>query len=261
MKGFFLLLSLLLSTSLFAQINEKIFLKENYTVHILFPENVSFYTLGGNSNSIDIQQVDNSLFIQPYEKLQNETNLIVKTETNSFYNFILAYNNQINKYEYIIQNQDLEKKKSDTNNYSQQINYLLDQENILNSRNLVKNKKLIFLIKGIWIHDQNLFFKFELQNKSHLDLFIEEINFNVENRSKKKNVSIYNEVKIPIHTNFKTKSIAAKRNRSFVYVFPQFTIGLDKSFNVHIREKSGERNLTLRLSPELILDAKPLYYE
>lgn len=111
---------------------------------------------------------------------------------------------------------------------------------------------------NLYVHEDFMFFIFDLKNKSYIDYDIEFVKcFQRDQRrartpSSKKRPSNLSIRKILIRKSW------ARANR-LILGFDKFTIPDDKVFEIEIYERNGGRHIKLAVLNEYILSAEPLY--
>ncbi|MEI6949625.1 conjugative transposon protein TraN [Paraflavisolibacter sp. H34] len=122
-----------------------------------------------------------------------------------------------------------------------------------------KKDRMTLLLSGIWVRGDVLLLRFGLANRSHIDYEPEELRFFVRDRRREKRTAFQQAELAPVET---WKSAPVVRGRSagtLVVALPKFTLPSRKYLSVHLREKAGSRNLSLKVSKRAILKAKKLY--
>lgn len=108
-------------------------------------------------------------------------------------------------------------------------------------------------------YDQNqLYFLFELKNKSAIDYDVNYLKF-YKTLRKSKRVTMEQRLELPQEPNDlypytcnKPDKIAGKNSQKFVYVFEKFTLSKQNKILVELNEHNGERNLTLEIDARKI---------
>ena len=123
----------------------------------------------------------------------------------------------------------------------------------------VIENKFELSMANLYVHEDFMFFIFDLKNKSYIDYDIEFVKCFQRDQKKSKN-AIQQETTIePIYQkDFDTKIKGKSRNR-LILGFDKFTIPDDKVFEIEIYERNGGRHIKLAVLNEYILSAEPLY--
>lgn len=122
----------------------------------------------------------------------------------------------------------------------------------------VKNKFELSM-SNLYVHEDFMFFIFDLKNKSYIDYDIEFVKCFQRDIKKSKN-AIQQETTIdPIYTkDFETKIKGKSANR-LVLGFNKFTIPDNKIFEIELYEKGGGRHMKLAVENKYIIRAEPLF--
>jgi len=114
-------------------------------------------------------------------------------------------------------------------------------------------------MSNLYVHEDFMFFIFDLKNKSYIDYDIEFVKCFQRDIKKSKN-AIQQETTIdPIYTkDFETKIKGKSANR-LVLGFNKFTIPDNKIFEIELYEKGGGRHMKLAVENKYIIRAEPLF--
>ncbi len=142
--------------------------------------------------------------------------------------------------------------------YTYHIRYLPEKKRNIYSLGVIENKFELSMA-NLYVHEDFMFFIFDLKNKSYIDYDIEFVKCFQRDQKKSKN-AIQQETTIePIYQkDFDTKIKGKSRNR-LILGFDKFTIPDDKVFEIEIYERNGGRHIKLAVLNEYILSAEPLY--
>jgi hypothetical protein len=112
---------------------------------------------------------------------------------------------------------------------------------------------------NLYVHEDYMFFVFDLKNNSYIDYDIEFVKCFERDQKKRKN-AIQQETTIePIYQDEFNTKIKGKGSNRLVLGFNKFTIPDDKVFEIELYEKNGGRHMKLAVLNEYILSAEPLY--
>lgn len=121
-----------------------------------------------------------------------------------------------------------------------------------------KKNKFEFSLNNIFVKGEQLFFVFEIQNKSNIDLDIDFVKcFFVDEQELKNSVQQEVIVDYKFNFNFKDK-IAAKSRNKFVLTFDKFTIPDKKIIKIEMYEKGGGRHINFKIKNNVIIKAKSI---
>lgn len=111
---------------------------------------------------------------------------------------------------------------------------------------------------NLYVHEDFMFFIFDLKNKSYIDYDIEFIKCFQRDQKKARTPS---NRKQPLNPFIKRlpHEIKGKSQNRLVLGFNKFTIPDDKVFEIEVYERNGGRHIKLAVLNEYILSADPLY--
>lgn len=274
MKGLIplILLVSLLNTPLSAQklTQKNIYVSSSKTTFLIFDSKVDYFDLG--SNDLGLKRAENKdNIIKIKSKIENfkETNLTVMTSNNQYYSFILNYRSNPDTLVYFLPSSITEQNKQVTNaaipsevklEPSKELATETDLSTIDRSFIAGKRKdKMTFLVKGIYVKDNHLFFQTEISNQSNINYEIDFLKFSIKNKKRyKKSVSQETEV-IPTSVSDASNIIKAGNEPiKKTFIFEKFTIPDKKELVIDLWEKNGDRNLAIAVSGQALLDAKKI---
>lgn len=112
-------------------------------------------------------------------------------------------------------------------------------------------------LKGIYLHNQQLYFSFSIFNRTRLNYPVDFIHFYIRDRVTVKRTSVQDVELVPIYMDA-VSTVPAKSKQNFVIVLPQFTIPGAKECLLELFELNGGRNLNLKISNKCIFQARAL---
>jgi len=250
------IISFFLSLNAYAQV-DTLRINDNKFIRLEFDSEIKLFQVS-NPNQYFIENKGTFLFIQALEKDLKQSNLFVQTTEDKSYDFILEINSEISKLHYNY-SKGLSGKNSHLSNESAdlQINPLADKKGYIKSRNFSTKANMTLMIKGIYVKEDQLFFFFDIQNKSNINFELNDLNFSIVNEGKLKNTSVEREEIVPKKIYNQWNTIEGKSTQSFVVAFDKFTL-TNRNFLVEILEKNGDRNLSLLINNKLIVNSKTL---
>ena len=137
-----------------------------------------------------------------------------------------------------------------------QIDKILSESGYLKSRNSVRYKKIYLTLKGIYVHKDKVYFRVEIENRSNISYDVEMISYMVKVRNRSRNTtqettsvhwtSVYGD----------DSCIEPNSSNEIIYEFDKFTLGKDKTLNLELIEKDGERNLVLIIDNDWLTGAR-----
>lgn len=260
---------------------DTVFVSFDKTVILIFDDKISHVDVG--SADIIMDSKDKILKLAATRKDVAESSLFVET-ANAYYSFVLRYNNSLNPTELtrhfslekatIIKEQAVTNKreknevtkqenKESKNNGLEPVSNRIGQNesyNYLYSSGVSK-QKIDFLLAAIYIHNDKLYFKLDIDNSGNISYDIDYIRFVI--RSKKgtiKQAAVQEKELKALHVfNGDIQKIEGKEHLSKVYVFDKFTIADKKKLVIELWEKGGDRILSFNVDDNLVLNAKRFY--
>jgi conjugative transposon TraN protein len=224
------------------------------TTNIIFPYRIEKADIG----SPDVighkpENLENVLLLKANRKNFVPTNLSVYTSDGKFYSFIVRYNSRPDTLNL-----------SFSGNMTAPLNEALldsdakwieEQEPFLNKN--VQTQEIKTALKGIYIKDQLMWFKIEIENGSQIDFNPEFIKFYVEDRHTAKRTAAQETELLP-RWREPNKIVLGEHKTVFIFGFPAFTIPRQKKLVIHLSEKNGGRDLLLPVKSKVLLKARAL---
>ena len=234
------------------------------TVHIIFPSAIRYVDLG----SIDLlaakaDGAENVLRVKAATQgFRKESNLSVITEDGSYYTFNVKYVDEPVKLSIemadFLHGGNIENKPgneipvylSDLGNESPYLVRLIMETIYKNDRTKIKhigsqNFGIQYLLKGIYSHNELLFFHFQLKNSSTVSFNVDYITFKIVDKKVAKRTAIQEQVIVPLRSYNQIVTVAGGKEERTVFALPKFTIPNDKQLVIELIEKDGGRNQTL----------------
>lgn len=133
---------------------------------------------------------------------------------------------------------------------------ILKKSGYIKNRNSVYYKGIIGMMKGIYTNDNKVFVLLEIKNTSNLDYDIESVFFNTSPvKKRRENLELEEKNFMPIWDN-KIETIKKKSTQKLVFAFDKFTLNDEKVLNATLREKDGEREINIVITPKQIINAE-----
>ena len=247
---------------------DTLYANEAKNVALFFPKPIRQGIVGSASFVFsfnrDIPQYLGLLQAQPGK----DSNLLVITTDGSIYSYIIKYKAQLTRVNYFVKPQNSigkEDRKKDTLapitlKPTAAIN-LFHLKSL--SAKLLKSKQgLGHLIKrnyGIKLTTKNivfdreqLYFVFEIENKSGLDYDVDFLEIGVQSRAKGKRKSSQRIVKQPLYKHQFPNKIKKGERVRFVYVLSKYSLSNNNRVVVQLHEAQGERDLKLKIAHRFI---------
>lgn len=256
----------LIGSTVFSQtiIQKRIPISDGKTTFLIFDDKVDYFDIGSGDIGLKKTEKDNIIKLKAIIANFRETNLTVMTANGQYYSFLLNFSNDPDTLNYFFKSSTTQTKLAPPidnkivtlNNYQ----YTAEKLTGYQSRSIIggnKQHKMTFLVRGIHVKDDKLFFHAEITNHSTINYDIDFLKFSIKNTKRyKKTVSQETEIR-PLFTSADSgNSINAESVVQKVFVFDKFTVPDKKEFVIDLWEKDGDRNLAIAIDGKSILDAK-----
>ena len=247
------------------------------TVHILFPSAVRYVDLGSpNLIAGKADGAENVIRVKAtVRNFRTETNMSVITEDGSYYSFNVKYAD-----EPLLLNVEMKDFIHDGNavnrpNNAQEI-YLkelgsespmlvhlimksLHKENRRKVKHIgCKRFGIQYLLKGIYVHNDLLYFHTEVKNQSNVPFDVDYITFKIVDKKVVKRTAIQEQVLFPLRAYNYAVRIAGKQSERTVFCLQKFTIPDGKQLVVEMNEKDGGRHQTFVVENEDLVQAETI---
>ena len=231
------------------------------TVHIIFPSAVRYVDLGSaNLIAGKAGDAENVIRIKAAVRdFETETNFSVICDDGSFYSFNVKYAAEPEKLNIEMRDFIHDGDVVNRPNNAQEI-YLkeLGSESPLMVRLIMKsihagNRRYVkhigskrfavqYLLKGIYTHQNMIYFHTQTKNMSNVPYDIDFIRFKIVDKKIAKRTAIQETVIVPVRAHNYVTAVAGKKCEVTVFAFDKFTIPDDKNLIVEMFEKNGGRH-------------------
>jgi conjugative transposon TraN protein len=245
------------------------------TVHLIFPAGIRYVDLG----SIDLlaakaDGAENVLRVKAATQgFRRETNLSVITEDGSYYTFNVKYADEPVKlsvemadflHGWNIENKpgnEIPVHMSDLGNESPYLVRLIMETVHRNNRTKIKhigsrNFGVQYLLKGMYAHNELLFFHLALKNTSTVAFDTDYLLFKIVDKKVAKRTAIQEQIIMPLRSYNQATSVAGGKEERTVFALPKFTIPNDKQLIIELTERDGGRNQTLTVENDDLIRAE-----
>ena len=249
---------------------DTIYANEHKNVALFFPSPIRQGVVGSENFVFSFNRDLPQYFGLLQAKPGRESNLLVVTTDGTVYSYIIKYKAQISNVNYFIEKQHSigqEASKRDTLtsiNLKPAAAITLSHFKAFSTTLLKRKRHLGHLSKrkyGIKLNTENivfdqeqLYFVFEVENKSGLDYDVEFLEIAVQSRAKGKRKSSQRIVKQPLYKHKLPCKVKKGERAQFVYVLSKFSLNNNSRVIVKLQEKNGERDLELKISHRFIND-------
>ncbi|WP_163400669.1 conjugative transposon protein TraN [Flavobacterium fluviatile] len=224
------------------------------TTSIVFPYPIKSIDKG--SQEVLIQKAkgsENILLVKAAQKNFVQTNITVVTTDGKLFGFVLNYDEQCPDLNLIAENSIA---------LNQEILFSMENENQKKIEHyadlsLTKQKKVNGLTKskydiklqltGIFIHQDVMYFRLTLANKSKINFDIDQFRFFIRDQKKSKRTASQEIEILPIFCNSKISTVYDKSEVMVVYAISKFTIPEKKYLTIQLIERNGGRQIELNI--------------
>jgi conjugative transposon TraN protein len=247
----------------------------NKTVHIIFPAGIRYVDLG----SIDLlaakaDGAENVLRVKAATQgFSAESNLSVITEDGSYFSFNVKYADEPVKLSVEMADflhlgsainrpgNEIPVYLSDLGGESPYLVRLIMETIHKHNRTKIKhigsrNFGIQYLLKGIYSHNDLLFFHVRLKNSSTVSFDIDYVVFKIVDKKVAKRTAIQEQVITPLRSYSQMTSVAGKKEERTVFTLSKFTLPEDKRLIIELVEKDGGRNQTLTVENSDLVHAE-----
>jgi conjugative transposon TraN protein len=113
-----------------------------------------------------------------------------------------------------------------------------------------------YLLKGIYSHNDLLFFHLQLKNSSTVSFNIDYVVFKIVDRKVAKRTAIQEQVIVPLRSYNQMISVGGNKEERTVFTLSKFTIPDDKQLIIELIERDGGRNQTLTIENSDLVHAE-----
>ena len=245
------------------------------TVHIIFPSAVKYIDLGSpNIIAGKAEAAENVVRLKSTIKgFENETNFSVITDEGSFYSFNVKYADEPQKLniemsDFIHDGVTVNRPNNSMDIYLSQLGNESPQEVNLAMKSIYKNNKkelknieskrfgIQFLLKGIYIQNDLLYFHTEVKNSSTVPFDVDFIRWKIVDKKVAKRTAIQETVIEPVRASHFVTKIQGRSSERTVFAMNKFTTPDDKKLVVELFEKNGGRHQSFTVGNDDIIQAE-----
>lgn len=233
------------------------------TVHIIFPSAIRYVDLGsGDLLAAKADGTENVLRVKAaLRDFSHESNLSVITEDGAYYSFNVRYADSPEKLsvemkDFIHDGEAVNRPNNAMEIYMQELGSQSPLLVKLIMRSIYKNDRrevkhigcrrfgVQFTLKGIYTHDDLLYFYTEIRNTSDVPYDVDYYTFKIVDKKVAKRTAIQEQAVLPVRAYNHVMRIGGRKTERTVFTLPKFTIAEDKCLTVELHEKEGGRNQT-----------------
>jgi len=247
------------------------------TVHIIFPSSVRYVDLGSaNIIAGKAGEAENVIRIKSAVRgFEMETNFSVICDDGSFFSFNVKYAEEPEKLN--IEMKDFIHDGSVVNRPNNSMEVFLkelgDQSPVMvnlimktigaNDKRFVKHigsKRfgIQYLLKGVYTHQNMIYFHTQTKNLSNVPYDIDFIRFKIVDKKIAKRTAIQETVIVPVRAFNYITNVAGRKREITVLAFDKFTIPDDKCLVVEMFEKNGGRHQDFSVENEDLVRARTI---
>ncbi|STZ47789.1 Bacteroides conjugative transposon TraN protein [Myroides odoratimimus] len=279
----YMLLCLLTVNTITAQENKKsinlsntevtpynIELTQNKTTHILFPSSIEYVDLGSSEIIANkVEATSNVLRLKTVKEDIKSTNFTVITNDGKYYSFNATYKDQPTQLSYDLTKFEKQNSKKQSEVLFKDLGTTSPSLADLFMKAIIKkNKKELNIksknygvearLKSIYTQDGKLYFHISVDNKSNLSYIVDYISFKIKDRRTTKRTTVQEVALKPIRSYSDVQTINSQGKQDNVFMLDQFTLSDKQVLLIEVNEKSGMRNLVLKIKILGLLKAKSI---
>lgn len=239
------------------------------TVHILFPSAVRYVDLGSpDLIAGKADGAENVIRVKATVKdFRGETNMSVITEDGAFYTFNVKYAQEpfilnVEMKDFIHDGSTVNRPNNAQEVYLQELGNespmlvhlimkSLYQENKRKVKHIgSKRFGIQYLLKGMYVHNDLLYFHTEIRNQSNVPFDVDYITFKIVDKKVAKRTAIQEQVLFPLRAYNYVVRVGGRQTQRVVFCFQKFTIPDDKQLVVEMNEKDGGRHQSFTIENE-----------
>lgn len=220
------------------------------TVHIQFNSNIVYCDLGSSLVAASIvPSVPSLLRIKAKAEFSTPTNVSIMTADHVFTTFIVKYSTSPEKY--LHQIFTTPKPGNNKKNILEVLNTLRPSLSHIGTREY----RLEFNVNSLYIVKDKIYITLAVKNKSNISYQAETINFLTEDITKNRTAN--QRLNLEPLASLGTLSAAPRSQGIITFCLDKLTLPNDKLLRIDIFEKNGNRNVTLSLTSQDIINALP----
>ncbi|GAQ15947.1 conjugative transposon protein TraN [Myroides odoratimimus] len=245
-------------------------LTQNKTTHILFPSSIEYVDLGSSEIIANkVEATSNVLRLKTVKEDIKSTNFTVITNDGKYYSFNATYKDQPTQLSYDLTKFEKQNSKKQSEVLFKDLGTTSPSLADLFMKAIIKkNKKELNIksknygvearLKSIYTQDGKLYFHISVDNKSNLSYIVDYISFKIKDRRTTKRTTVQEVALKPIRSYSDVQTINSQGKQDNVFMLDQFTLSDKQVLLIEVNEKSGMRNLVLKIKILGLLKAKSI---
>lgn len=247
----------------------------NKTVHVIFPSSIRYVDLGSSDLlAAKADGTDNVLRVKAaLRDFSRESNISVITEDGAYYTFNVKYADEpvklsIEMTDFLHDGEAVNRPNNALAVYMKELGQespllvkLIMQSIHKNNKREIKHigsKRfgIQHTLKGIYTHNELLYFHLQLKNSSNVPFNIDYIIFKIVDKKVAKRTAIQEQVIWPLRAYNNTMLIGGRKTERTIFTLPKFTIPDDKMLIIELNEQAGGRHQKFTLDNADLVRAK-----
>lgn len=245
------------------------------TVHIIFPAPVKYVDLGSpDLIAGKADGAENVIRVKATVKnFRKETNMSVITEDGSFYTFNVKYTDEplllnVEMCDFIHDGESVNRPNNSMEIYLKELGSESPMLVRLIMKSIHKNDKreirhigskrfgIQYLLKGLYVHNDLLYFHTQIRNSSNVPFDVDFITFKIVDKEVVKRTAVQEQVIYPLRAHNYVTRVGGKQSQCTVFITGKFTIPDDKKLIIEIHEKNGGRHQSFTVENEDLVRAR-----
>jgi conjugative transposon TraN protein len=215
------------------------------TTNLIFPYGIIKADIG----SADVighldEKLENVLFVKANLKNFSPTNLSIYTTDGKFYFFDVRYNENPDTLNLSFMPEPKIEVPINQAMLDSDASKIINEPSFLNRS--IEDQDIKLKLKGIYLTENQIWFRLELRNYTQVTYRIESLRFYVRDKNQTKRTARQELEKEPVWYS----------SQKMLFGFPLFTIDRSKQLIIQLRETNGGRNLSLKIPAKLLLKSK-----
>lgn len=247
------------------------------TVHVIFPAPIKYVDLGStNLIAGKADGAENVIRVKATSKhFRDETNMSVITEDGNFYTFNVKYADEplllnVEMCDFIHDGETVNRPNNAMEIYLQELGNESPRLVHLIMKSVYKQDKrrikhigckrfgVQFLLKGLYTHNDLLYFHTQVKNSSNVPFDVDFVTFKIVDKKIVKRTAMQEQVIYPLRAYNYVSRVNGKDSECTVFALPKFTIPEDKKLLVEMYEKQGGRHQTFEVDNEDLVRAETI---
>lgn len=245
------------------------------TVHIIFPAPVKYVDLGSpDLIAGKADGAENVIRVKATVKnFRKETNMSVITEDGNFYTFNVRYTDEplllnVEMCDFIHDGESVNRPNNSMEIYLKELGSESPMLVRLIMKSIYKNDKreirhigskrfgIQYLLKGLYVHNDLLYFHTQIRNSSNVPFDVDFITFKIVDKEVVKRTAIQEQVIYPLRAHNYVTRVGGKQSQCSVFTTEKFTIPDDKKLIIEMHEKNGGRHQSFTVENEDLVRAR-----